>query len=148
MENLRFTEARPMRSLFRGMDEQWYEINAGFLNHLKRWKEIANDFGQSFEVIDEPVPYGKGTIYGKEYVVKLGSSIPNMNSAEILGIIRVVANHAVSGEPVEIESYRMSQGRNFFSKSSMTPIVMESFARTEYQIICESIYAVAESSDV
>lgn len=148
MENLRFTEARPMRSLFRGMDEQWYEINAGFLKHLKRWKEIANDFGQSFEVIDEPIAYGKGTIFGKEYVVKLASSIPNVKSPEALGIIRVVANHAVSGEPVEIESYRMSQGLNFFSKSSITPIFMESLARTEYQIISESIYAVAESSEV
>ncbi|WP_167141275.1 hypothetical protein [Pseudomonas sp. OTU750018] len=148
MEELRFAETRSMKSLFRNMDEQWYEIQSGFLRHLNRWQEIAKDLGQNFEVIDEPSRHGKGTIFGKEYVVKLGLTVRSPSSPEALGIIRVVANHAVSGEALEVESYLMTQGLNFFSTGNMTPIVMDNSVRAEYQIICESIYAVAASSDV
>ncbi|CAN7523764.1 hypothetical protein LJR071_003557 [Pseudomonas sp. LjRoot71] len=148
MEELRFAETRSMKSLFRNMDEQWYEIQAGFVRHLNRWQEIAKDLGHGFVVIDGPTKHGKGTIFGKEYVVKLGLTVRNHSSHEVLGVIRVVANHAVSGEPVEVESYLMTQGLNFFSTGNMTPIVMDNTVRAEYQIICESIYAVASSIDV
>ncbi len=148
MEELRLTETRSMKSLFRNMDEQWYEIQSGFLRHLNRWKEIAKDFGHSFEVVDGPTKHGKGTIFGKEYIVKLGLTVRSPSSPEALGIIRVVANDAVSGKPIEIESYLMTQGLNFFSTGNMTPLVMDNTVRAEYQIICESIYAVAASSDV
>lgn len=148
MEELRLTETRSMKSLFRNMDEQWYEIQAGFFKHLNRWQEIAKDFGQNFEVVDGPTKHGRGAIFGKEYVVKLGLTVPSSSSHEALGIIRVIANHAVSGKPVEVESYLMTQGLNFFSTGNMTPIVMDNVVRAEYQIICESIYAVASSIDV
>ncbi|SFI69053.1 hypothetical protein SAMN05216206_2755 [Pseudomonas guineae] len=147
MEQLRLTKTGSIKSLFLNMDEQFQQIQINFLKHITRWQEIASDLGNEFEVVSENPPYGKGTVFGKKYTVKMSLTVPNLKSAECLGCIRVLAAHAVTGEPMEVETYLMTQGLNFFSKNTMTPILMDGSARTEYQVICESIYAVAESPD-